>query len=150
MCCDCGFSRLWGIRLESKYEAALIRTQVRKQAQRLGLRFEVSSKSSISIGFIPFRFSTKAEVFVCVEPKCWGPESILFGPTQVSTLLELRVLSSEHIVWHKLHPNGPMFPMFSMFPHVRAMILKASAICQGERSRIASSTPLCGRRQRYC
>ena len=83
-------------------------------------------------------------VFVCVDPKCWGPESILFGPTEVSTLLELRVLiSSEHIVWHKLHPNGPI-------SHVRAMILKASAICQGERSRIASSTPLCGRRQRSC
>ena len=29
-------SRLWGIRLESKYESALIRTQVRKQAQCLG------------------------------------------------------------------------------------------------------------------
>lgn len=28
--------RLWGIRLESKYESALIRTQVRKQAQHLG------------------------------------------------------------------------------------------------------------------
>lgn len=35
--CPWKVHRLWGIRLESKYENALIRTQVRKQAQYLGL-----------------------------------------------------------------------------------------------------------------